>query len=83
MTSPDYPTETLLNIFQLAEFMHAFASFSVIVFDIQTAHVVLREKKNLSSCSRAAFVCFLFVLLTEDKTQGFILDRCQIHCKKC
>lgn len=24
---------------------------------------------------------FSFVILTEDKTHEFILDRCQIHCK--
>lgn len=58
------------------------AFFSVVDFDVQTAHVVLREKEELSSCSRAAFLCFPFVILTEDKTQGFILDHCQIHCKK-
>lgn len=56
--------------------------FNCRLFDVQAAHVVLREKEKLSSCSRAAFLCFLFVILTEDKTQGFILDRCQIHCKK-
>lgn len=44
--------------------------------------VVLREKENLSSCSRAAFLCFLFIILTEDKTHRFTLDHCQIHYKK-
>lgn len=62
--------------------MHPFASFPLIVFDVQTAHVVLMEKENLSSCSRAAFLCFLFIILTEEKTQGLTLDHCQIHYKK-
>lgn len=79
MMLPDYPSEMLLNVFQSAEFMHPFASFSLVVFGVQTAHVVLREKENLSSCSRAAFLCFLFIIPTEDKTHTFTLDHCQIH----
>lgn len=45
MMSPNYPSEMLLDVSKLVEVMHPFASFSLIVFDVQTAHVVLREEK--------------------------------------
>lgn len=61
--------------------MLSFTSFSVLFFDVQTAHVVLREKEKLSSCSRAVFLCFLFCNtdnFKQDKTPG-VFSLCLIY----